>query len=739
MKLLSDLNPTQRQAVELTDGAMLILAGAGSGKTRVIAYKIAYLIEKQLAKPEEILGLTFTNKAAQEMRERVSQLVRQKANPPWISTFHALGARLLRRHINELKQNYNNNFTIFDEADQISLIKLCIQELGYGSKSYAPQKLLSGMRRIKKSLTSGKYEKSLFSSFDKNDPLPHIFKLYQQKLMHYNALDFDDLLLKTIELLTQVKGIRNYYQEKFRYCLVDEFQDTNRLQYLILKLLVDKWKNICAVGDDDQSIYRWRGADINNMLDFEKDFPESAIIKLQQNYRSTKNILKAANSVIQHNTLRKDKSLWTKKELGAKIHLYQAEDEREEARIVVDKILSLKREYPLEEIAVLYRTNFQSRPFEEALRRLRIPYKMVGSVRFFERKEVKDILSYLCLLVDPSDDISLKRIINIPHRGIGKKTLAKLEEYAKERKLSLWESLSSDIEALGIGAKAINSLKSLKQLIKRLSSQVDKLSLSRLIRMIIDKTDYLSTFSSEDERTQQNRLENLKELIAAAKGYEELEEEATLPGFLDQVHLTSDHDYYQEAPSVTLMTLHCAKGLEFSVVFIVGLEEGLCPHRLSQKKPEELEEERRLCYVGMTRAKDRLFLSYCLRRREFEDFRYSTASRFIEHIPAHLIERREISSPQPVSYYSEGEMRKSLKNIQNFFAIDKSKINFKQITRKEGEADGITIGCDVIHPQYGRGTVLDLSGSGETTKISIYFPSLGKKKFILKYARLKKV
>jgi DNA helicase-2/ATP-dependent DNA helicase PcrA len=738
MDFLNHLNPKQLQAVTQTDGAMLILAGAGSGKTRVITYKIAYLIERKLAKPEEILALTFTNKAAQEMKERASNLLAAEMKPPLISTFHALGTRLLRMHIDKLKQSRTNNFTIYDEADQVSLLKDCLQELGSDAKSFKLSSLRSKISNIKMNLTQKEDSKSMSSFLPQIKNIIEIYQLYQKKLQHYNALDFDDLLLKTFELLNKVKNIRDYYQEKFLYVLVDEFQDTNQLQYSILKILVDRWKNICVVGDDDQSIYRWRGANIGNMLNFGKDFPGCKEIKLQQNYRSTKNILNVANEVIAKNTLRKDKNLWTEREEGERAWVYQIEDEDEEARIVVDKIVALKREYHLQEIAVLYRTNFQSRPFEQALQRLHLPYKMVGSIRFFERKEIKDILSYLVLAAEPTDHVSLKRIINVPPRGIGAKTVSKLEEYAEEHNLSLWEAISADIKGIRLTQSTKGSLRSLQTLIEKLRSKADKLPASRLLRIIIEETDYLATFSSENEKNQQNRLENLKELIAAAKNYEEREEGASIQGFLDQVHLTTDQDYYNDAPTVSLMTLHCAKGLEFSVVFLVGMVEGLFPHRLCMKDPELLEEERRLCYVGMTRAKDKLFISTYLRRREYDTYRYCSPSRFLDDIPSHLIERKDIYDTQEVDAASRGEIYESIGNIQNFFEVDEFKTDIKGVADKDAEANGLVEGCQVVHPKYGKGVLFARSGSGDSAKVSVYFPQVGKKKFLLKYAPLKK-
>jgi DNA helicase-2/ATP-dependent DNA helicase PcrA len=738
MDFLNHLNPKQLQAVTQTDGAMLILAGAGSGKTRVITYKIAYLIAKNLAKPEEILALTFTNKAAQEMKERARNLLAEEMKPPGISTFHALGARLLRLHIDKLKQSRTNNFTIYNEADQVSLLKDCLQELGSDAKSFKLSSLRSKISNIKMNLMQKEDSKSMSSFLPHDEKTMEIFQLYQEKLQHYNALDFDDLLLKTFELLNKVKNIRDYYQKKFRYVLVDEFQDTNQLQYAILKILAAKWKNICVVGDDDQSIYRWRGAYIGNMFNFGKDFPGCKEIKLQQNYRSTKNILHIANEVIAKNTLRKDKNLWTEREEGERAWIYLTEDEDEEARIVVDKIVALKREYSLQEIAVLYRTNFQSRPFEQALQRLHLPYKMVGSIRFFERKEIKDILSYLVLVAEPADHVSLKRIINVPPRGIGGKTLSRLEEYAEEHNLSLWEAISADIKGIRLAQNVRDSLRSLQALIEKLRSKSDKLPASRLLRIIIEETDYLTTFSSENEKSQQNRLENLKELIAAAKNYEEREEGASLQGFLDQVHLTTDQDYYNDAPTVSLMTLHCAKGLEFSAVFLAGMVEGLFPHRLNMNDPELLEEERRLCYVGMTRAKDKLFISTYLRRREYDTYRNCTPSRFLNDIPSHLIERKDIYDIQEVDAASRSEIHESIDNIQNFFEVDELKTDIKGVADKDAEANGLVEGCEVVHPKYGKGVLFARSGSGDLAKVSVYFPQVGKKKFLLKYASLKK-
>jgi DNA helicase-2/ATP-dependent DNA helicase PcrA len=738
MEFLSYLNSQQLQAVTQTDGPMLILAGAGSGKTRVITYKIAYLIAKNLAKPEEILALTFTNKAAQEMKERACSLLAGEMKPPWISTFHALGARLLRLHIDKLKQSLTNNFTIYNEADQVSLLKECLQELGSDAKSFKLSSLRSKISNIKMNLMQKKDSKSMSSASPLDEKIMEIFQLYQQKLQRYNALDFDDLLLKTFELLNKVKNIRGYYQKKFRYVLVDEFQDTNQLQYAMLKILVDRWRNICVVGDDDQSIYRWRGAYIGNMFNFAKDFPGCKEIKLQQNYRSTKNILYIANEVIAKNTLRKDKNLWTEREEGERAWIYLTEDEDEEARIVVDKIVSLKREYPLQEIAVLYRTNFQSRPFEQALQRLHLPYKMVGSIRFFERKEIKDILSYFNLVAEPADHVSLKRIINVPPRGIGGKTLSRLEQYAEEHNLSLWEAISADIKGIKLAQNVRDSLRSLHALIEKLRSKLDKLPASRLLRVIIEETNYLSTFSSENEKSQQNRLENLKELIAAAKNYEEREEGASIQGFLDQVHLTTDQDYYNDTPTVSLMTLHCAKGLEFSAVFLVGMVEGLFPHRLNMNDPELLEEERRLCYVGMTRAKDKLFISTYLRRREYDTYRNCTPSRFLVDIPSQLIERKDIYDIQEVDTASRSEIHESIDNIQNFFEVDEFKTDIKQVADIDAEANGLVEGCEVVHPKYGKGVLFARSGSGDSAKVSVYFPQVGKKKFLLKYAPLKK-
>jgi DNA helicase-2/ATP-dependent DNA helicase PcrA len=738
MEFLSDLNAQQLQAVTKTDGPMLILAGAGSGKTRVITYKIAYLLAKKLAKPEEILALTFTNKAAQEMRVRVNKLLSEEMKPPWISTFHALGARLLRMHIDKLKQPYAKNFTIYDEVDQISLLKDCLRELGNDPKSFKLSILRSTISTIKRKLTEKRESTSTSYGSHYEKKVIEIYKIYEKKLQNHNALDFDDLLLKTFELFNKVRSVKEFYQKKFRYVLVDEFQDTNTLQYSMLKILVHKWKNICVVGDDDQSIYRWRGADIGNMLNFEKDFPACKEIKLQQNYRSTKNILSTANAVISKNILRKDKSLWTEREEGEKPWIYQTENEAEEARIVVDKIVALKREYPLHEIAVLYRTNFQSRTFEQALRRLHIPYKIVGGVRFFERREIKDVLSYLNLAVDPADTISLKRIINVPARGIGAKTISKLEKYAAEHNLSLWQIISADKKMFRLTQNIQDSLQSLQSFIEKLRSKSDKLPASRLIRIIIEETDYLTTFSSEDEQTQQNRLENLKELIAAAKEYEEREEDATVQGFLDQVHLTTDHDYYNDTSTVTLMTLHCAKGLEFSAVFLVGMEEGLFPHRLCMDNQESLEEERRLCYVGMTRAKDRLFLSTSLRRREYDTHRYCTPSRFIDDIPSQLVEMKDIYVAQEADVSSRGGLYESIDNIQNFFDVDKFKREIKEIADKEADANGFVEGCEVVHPKYGKGVLIARSGSGDLAKVSVYFPHIGKKKFLLKFAPLKK-
>ncbi|TKJ32212.1 hypothetical protein CEE39_06125 [bacterium (candidate division B38) B3_B38] len=741
MSLLKDLNPAQREAVVNTEGPFLILAGAGSGKTRVITYRIAYLIDACGVKPEQIVAITFTNKAADEMKSRVQRLLGKRNVNPWISTFHSLCVHILRSRIGELGLTYNRNFAIYDEQDQLRLVKECLRELNLDEKLFSPRSILSRISRLKNSLASLEELPSPADDY-RSQVVEQVFQLYQRRLLELNALDFDDLILRAVELFNRSASAREHYQELYRYCLVDEFQDTNRPQYLLIRHLAGKRKNLCVVGDEDQSIYRWRGADLGNILDFQKDFPRATLIKLEQNYRSTQNILKAAGAVVKHNIHRIGKTLWTENLAGEKVLFYQSLDSIEEASFVLAQIVSLGSLYKTHQIALLYRTNAQSRLFEEVLARQGIPYIIVGGMRFYERKEVKDILAYLSFLINPRDEISLKRIINVPPRGIGEKTIGKLEERAAQEKLSLWEVIAKRREGLSLTTKGETALERFVKLIKDLRQKAAALSASSLIKLVMDASGYLTYLKGEGDERAADRIENLMELINSAREYEEATGEGSVTSFLSRTSLTSDEDSYQEGRGVVLMTLHCAKGLEFPVVFLVGLEEGLFPHIRSMGSEEELEEERRLCYVGMTRAAQLLFLSYAIRRSAYGGRpRTSEPSRFLTEIPPELLnilERGKVFNPQKEPSVQPTEAYSS-ESIKEFFA--RHNIPFPT-SSGEGAPNGkrpYRLGEEVYHPKFGKGVIIDIEGEGEETKLTVSFLRVGRKKLIARYAQLKKV
>jgi len=727
LDLVSQLNPSQREAVVTTEGPLLVLAGAGSGKTRVITYRVAYLLSEERVPPENILALTFTNKAASEMKERIKGLVSLKSLP-FIGTFHSFCARFLRREVEKLNSPINSHFAIYDEEDQLSLLKEVMRELSIPPSLIKPREALSRISWLKNRMIPIE----ALPPGAKNELTKKIFPHYQERLKRANALDFDDLLLLTLDLLDSSPEVLTRYQELYRYILVDEFQDTNRPQYLILRLLAGKHRNLCVVGDEDQSIYRFRGAEIGNVFDFERDFPEAKVIRLEENYRSTKRILSAAGALIKNNKKRKGKNLWTNNEEGEKICYFQGRDELEEAEFVARKISQLKGKVPFSEIAVLYRTNFQSRVFEEALVRRGIPYTIIGGFRFFERKEIKDITAYLNLLVNPDDEIALRRAINTPPRGIGEKTFAVLSSFASSHKFPLYIAIRDHLEEISLPSRGKHSLRSFVSLIEELRRQSETLPPSKLIRRVVEASGYTSYLLEEGEKGE-DRLANIREFIVAAREFEE-SEGSDLTSFLDRIHLTSDQDYLGEEARVVLMTLHCAKGLEFSVVFLVGMEEGLFPHPKSLNSPDELEEERRLCYVGMTRAKKKLYLTSAGRRRVFESYQFRHPSRFLNEIPPELInlpdeEERRTTPPR------KEEKGGSLENIKRFFAERGIEIELP----KEKEEEEIAPGCRVIHKTYGEGVVLDEEGKGEEKKITVYFPNRGRKKFVLKYAPIKRL
>jgi DNA helicase-2/ATP-dependent DNA helicase PcrA len=872
LSFLDQLNPQQREAVETTDGPVLILAGAGSGKTRVITYRIAYLIENLGAMPESILAMTFTNKAASEMVERVDKLVGGLSiAKPVISTFHSFCVRVLRRDIEALRIpssvpgappiGHTKSFVIYDENDQQQLVKSVMRRLGIDDKQTTPRAVLAHISWAKNHMLDPQ-EVYLQSADPKTERVAQIYAEYKKELAKANALDFDDLLLETVRLLKASSEVREYYNRRFQYILVDEYQDTNRPQYELMRLLAGTRHNVCAVGDEDQSIYSWRGADIRNILEFEKDFPEAKIIRLEQNYRSTQNILQAASAVVANNLKRKGKNLWTSRQGGTKLGYYEAPDGENEALFAADYISKYLREAVDQgenaRAAVLYRTNSQSRLFEEAMRRYQLKYHVVGGFSFYERAEIKDMISYLKVIHNVDDSISLLRVINTPVRGIGKTTIEVLERVALETGVSLWGAIGAAIRRQLLPARALAALKSFKGLIEDgramlAGSYVERLeetageepqdevetdvslvaeddtdfdpdnlafdfgsadgegevtafpsasppeagegarstttpadsgfrapgdaaNTAELLKFLIDRTGYIKQLEEEDTPEAYSRIENLRELVNAAMDSRDRGE--TLDQFLDHAALVSDADAYDEQAQITLMTLHAAKGLEFSLVFLCGLEEGLFPHSRTFLQPDDIEEERRLCYVGMTRAMDTLVLTRAVYRRRYgTDLpEASVPSRFLEEVPSGLVEelggsrrKRESSrtrvsaphEPREQAHYAyededqstanwaapsharapvySGRSYNSIDNIAEFFASRGKKFSVpKTLVEEPKGKKGFKPGQKVRHPKYGEGTVYHREGEGEEAKITVQFPRFGLKKLVEKYAQLER-
>ncbi len=868
MSFLDQLNPQQREAVETTDGPVLILAGAGSGKTRVITYRIAYLIENMGLMPESILAMTFTNKAASEMVERVDKLVGGLSiAKPVISTFHSFCVRVLRRDIEALRIpssvpgappiGHTKSFVIYDENDQQQLVKSVMRRLGIDDKQTTPRSVLAHISWAKNHMLDPQ-EVYLQSADPKTERVAQIYAEYKKELAKANALDFDDLLLETVRLLKAAAPVREYYNRRFQYILVDEYQDTNRPQYELMRLLAGSRHNICAVGDEDQSIYSWRGADIRNILEFEKDFPEAKIIRLEQNYRSTQNILQAASTVVANNLKRKGKNLWTSRQGGTKLGYYEAPDGENEALFAADYIAKYLREAVDQgenaRAAVLYRTNSQSRLFEEAMRRYQLKYHVVGGFSFYERAEIKDMISYLKVIHNVDDSISLLRVINTPVRGIGKTTIEVLERVALETGVSLWGAIREAIKRQLLPQRALAALQSFRRLIEDgramlAGTYVERLeettrdadapldpppaegdisfdpgedenisfdfgavdfdvlaenavpaeagegalstaatenpgfrspgeaaNTAEILKFLIDRTGYITQLEKEDTPEAYSRIENLRELVNAAMDSRDRGE--SLDQFLDHAALVSDADAYDEQAQITLMTLHAAKGLEFSLVFLCGLEEGLFPHSRTFLQPDDIEEERRLCYVGMTRAMDTLVLTRAVYRRRYgTDLpEASVPSRFLEEVPAELVEelggsrrkrdasRTRVSEPhEPVqqSHYAyededqstanwaarnppktpvySGRSYNSIDNIAEFFASRGKKFNIpKTLVEEPKGKKGFRPGQKVRHPKYGEGTVYQREGDGEEAKITVQFPRFGLKKLVEKYAQLER-
>ena len=784
-EFLSQLNPQQREAVATGDGPLLILAGAGSGKTRVIANRIAYLIVERGVWPRNILAVTFTNKAAEEMRKRVSKLIEglQIGSTPLISTFHSLCVRILRRDIEALNAGYTRSFTIYDQDDTVRLTRNCIRDLGIDDKQLAPRSVHAAISSAKnRGEDSDAFAAKAQYVDERRASIARVFQLYEERLHKNNALDFDDLLIKAVRLLRDVPEVRERYNERFHYLLVDEYQDTNQLQFALIRLLTEKQQNICVVGDPDQSIYRWRGADIKNILKFEEHFPSAKVIRLEENYRSTQNILALASGVIKHNIERKEKALWTQNPAGEKIRYYQALDADVEARFVAGKIQEHLRADRDVRTAVLYRTNSQSRVFEEAMRRAGLPYNIVGGFSFYERMEVRDIIAYLKLALNPNDSIALQRVINTPPRGIGKVTIDEIEIRAREAGKSYWDAISellSDGDRLS--PRAITSLTNFQRIIRELSakakafgataereSEIESTSpVSDLVKAAIIETGYENALKSEDSEESEGRLENLQELVNAAVDYDEQGPDG-IREFIDHSALVADTDQYKADVPVTLMTAHSAKGLEFPVIFIVGLEDGLFPHSRSLSDSSDIEEERRLCYVAMTRAERFLYVTHAVKRRVYGEELAAEPSQFLNEMPLELIEdlshgRSWLSFARGSTGVSDGQLAihrenkararyegKTYDNAQSvaeFFKNRATRMGQPETFRSpqkpkqpapSGPAADALPGSYVRHAKYGRGLVLRREGSGDQTKLTVSFPGYGQKKLVEKYAGLEK-
>lgn len=735
------LNPQQAEAVINTEGPMLIMAGAGSGKTKVLTCRVANLLQKGV-RPYRILAITFTNKAAAEMRERVNNMSGPAAKDVWLFTFHAFCARFLRMEIDKLP-GYGGNFAIYDTADSQNLIKQILKEMNLDDKRFQPSGILSRISNAKNALQDAAAFARQAGDFYEQK-VADIYSRYEQKLQLNNALDFDDLLMLSIKLLQENKEVREKYQDRFDYLLVDEYQDTNHAQYLLTKFLAAKHRNICVVGDADQSIYGWRGADIQNILDFEKDYPDAKVIKLEQNYRSTQIILDAANAVIENNTGRKPKNLWTENKSGADIIYFQAVDERDEARFVIEQLQNLQRteNKKLGDMAILYRTNTQSRIFEEMLIKSGISYNMVGGLKFYERKEIKDIIAYLRVIFNPADSLSLLRIINVPKRGIGDASLAKIQAYAAANNVSLFEAVSNAAAIDGLSSRFVSKLDDLAGIIFELMNLAGEAPVEDLIDRVLRDTGYLEELENERTPQAQSRIDNLHELISVAQEFAASEEENNLENFLAHVALVSDIDDTELGEdAITLMTLHSSKGLEFPVVFLVGMEEGLFPHARTLMDETEIEEERRLCYVGITRAKEKLFLSSTKMRTIYGNTVTYPPSRFLQEIPARLvktIKRQErFSALENFKQVSEKYSAKPQKPASTF--NPHSFMPQKPAAAAGGTGTRFNTGDRVSHSKWGEGMVVSVKNSPDGQEVKVAFAGAGVRSLLTKYAVLKKL
>jgi len=730
--IFDTLNDRQCEAVKHTEGPLLITAGAGSGKTKVLTCRIAHLLELGVA-PYRILAITFTNKAAKEMKERVTNLVGAQADSIWLSTFHSFCAKLLRFEVDGF-HGYTRNFTIYDSSDQLVLVKDCLKKLNLDDKQFMPRSVLGTISSAKNVLMDAKAFAAKASDFYEQK-VADVYALYQEKLRENNAVDFDDLLFLAVRLLQEKEDVREKYQSRFQYILVDEYQDTNHAQYALTKILAARWRNICVVGDADQSIYAWRGADIRNIIDFTRDYPDAASIKLEQNYRSTKTILHAANAVIDNNESRPKKTLWTENPAGNKIIHYQAQTEHDEADYIAGIIYNRHEisHEPYGDMAILFRTNAQSRVLEEKLMRYAIPYTMVGGTKFYDRKEIKDVLAYLRLLYNPEDSLSLTRIINVPKRNIGATTMEHVAAYAEEQGISLFEALSSTDE-IPVTKRARTSLENFAAMIFDLLNDIEGKDVLSLIETVIKQTGYGDMLDKEAEHDPQgeSRKENVGEFLSVAKDYMDSNPDGNLQDFLENVALVSDVDDFESSDSkVTLMTLHAAKGLEFPVVFLTGLDEGLFPHSRTLLDPAQVEEERRLAYVGITRAERQLYVTNAITRTMYGRISAYMPSRFLAEIPPQLMEdyHRKSAMPQSRTTAVPGKQRVSIL----------TKPVASSLPKKHAVTDTFAKGDKVRHKIWGIGTVLDVIGEGPNMQMKIQFPTKGVRQVVVKYAPLEKI
>ncbi|TYS55557.1 DNA helicase PcrA [Sutcliffiella horikoshii] len=760
-RLLEGLNPMQKEAVKKMDGPLLIMAGAGSGKTKVLTHRIAYLMAEKQVAPWNILAITFTNKAAREMKERVEKLLGPAAEDIWISTFHSMCVRILRRDIDRI--GMNRNFTILDTTDQLSVIKNILKDRNIDPKKFEPRTILGTISSAKNELMNPEqYAKQPLGPYEQQ--VAEIYTDYQKRLKKNQALDFDDLIMTTIHLFKRVPEVLEYYQRKFQYIHVDEYQDTNRAQYTLVNLLADRLKNLCVVGDSDQSIYRWRGADIANILSFEKDYPNAEVVLLEQNYRSTKRILEAANRVIDNNIGRKKKNLWTENDEGQKIIHYQADSEKSEAQFVVGKMRELMRQNPsrtLGDFAILYRTNAQSRVMEEMLLMSNINYTIVGGTKFYDRKEIKDILAYLRLIANPDDDISLQRIVNVPKRGIGATTVDKIANYAAQHDISIYTALA-EVDLIGVSGRATSQLKEFRSLIEGYVQMQEYISVTELVEEILEKSGYREMLKADKTIESQSRLENIDEFLSVTKNFEEKYDDKSLVAFLTDLALVADIDKLDEEDpaqqeGVILMTLHAAKGLEFPVVFLIGMEEGVFPHSRSLFEEAEMEEERRLAYVGITRAEEQLFITNAQMRTLFGRTNINPPSRFIKEIPEELLESEEnkeaASRPTPFGGRGSSFGGGSASPFGGSSAAGRARAASpasqtarrttapsRGLTATGGESLDWMVGDKAEHKKWGVGTVVSVKGDGDSKELDIAFPSpTGIKRLLAKFAPVTKV